>query len=149
MLTGPELQPSTASRTASRPPPSQVKLNTRSRSTSAEAGPSWASTFPNLTPPNPRSAARPRSPASPTSSPPDSHNYPPRPSTADEGCGVSKLGAPLTSGSTWSRPRPSGVFELRGESHPLHQPQYALPESRQCPLWGRQPPGEFPGQPRD
>jgi hypothetical protein len=63
--------------------------------------------------------------------------------------GCQNSAAPLTSGSTPSRPRPSRVFELRGESHSLHQPQYALPESRQCPLWGRQPPGEFPGQQRD
>src|ERR1039457_3082210 len=63
--------------------------------------------------------------------------------------GCQNSAAPLTSGSISSRPRPSRVFELRGESHPLHQPQYALPESRQCPLWGRQPSGEFPGQQRD
>jgi hypothetical protein len=63
--------------------------------------------------------------------------------------GCQNSAAPLTSGSTSPRPRPSGVFELRGESHPLQQPQYALPELRQCALWGRQPPGEFPGQQRD
>jgi hypothetical protein len=63
--------------------------------------------------------------------------------------GCQNSAAPLTSGSTSSRPRPGRFFELRGESHPLHQPQYALPESRQCPLWGRQPSGEFPGQQRD
>ena len=63
--------------------------------------------------------------------------------------GCQNSAAPLPSGSTSSRPRPSRVFELRGDSHPLHQPQYALLESRECPLWGRQPPGEFLGQQRD